>query len=599
MSSQQTAAFRLSAASNSQFESENPGDILLVPGSATQKLLFGTSQGVMPVLAVGSNFANVGGYLNAGTVSTGLLQTSQWGLNMTLWDPTLSNGLMVVEPQNNYVSDPLLASQAFGICTLSNGSNIFTSPSTFSNLTVSGSVMPTADSVVDLGGPSSRFRSLYVSGNTIYLGSNAISADSLNGTMSFVNVTTGAPVRMVVNELQVGRSSNATVISVTESGLQFTASNSLSSASNSGTVSFASNVSIGGHLMPTVASTQNIGSSNVPFKAAWIDTLHLATNTLYLGDTPVLGTTADTVLVRADSNQSITVQTTGTGLTTLTSYAGVSLTAQGINSAVSVNATGAGGQVNFGATTSVGFTAPSIAFNGNVTAHNDVTISGNLTVNGSNFIANTHTVEVEDNILMLNRGQTGSTVSAGSAGISIFRGDGAAYQLLYVEASQCMQAGPIGQTVPLATQAWATSNLGSGTFSNTVTILNSAGTSNTVALTVSGGIQATGDVSALSDARVKSDLLAIPDALAKVSTLTGYTFSRTDDLIPGGRRYMGLIAQDVQTVAPELVHADRDGQLTLAYGNVSALLVQAVNELSRKLEALSVRLDGLAGAGGI
>ena len=43
----------------------------------------------------------------------------------------------------------------------------------------------------------------------------------------------------------------------------------------------------------------------------------------------------------------------------------------------------------------------------------DVTITGDLTVNGTNFITNTETVEVKDNLLIINNGETGSGVTAG------------------------------------------------------------------------------------------------------------------------------------------------------------------------------------------
>jgi hypothetical protein len=50
-----------------------------------------------------------------------------------------------------------------------------------------------------------------------------------------------------------------------------------------------------------------------------------------------------------------------------------------------------------------------------------------------------------------------------------------------------------------------------------------------------------------SDARLKSDIAPISDALAKVQALTGVTFTMTGSDV----RQMGLIAQDVQAVAPE------------------------------------------------
>lgn len=100
----------------------------------------------------------------------------------------------------------------------------------------------------------------------------------------------------------------------------------------------------------------------------------------------------------------------------------------------------------------------------------------------------------------------------------------------------------------------------------------------------SGNFTATGNVTAYSDMRLKSDLAAIPDALDKVQALTGYTYTRKDT----GARQTGLIAQDVQRVLPEAVMDDGE-HLSLAYGNLVGLLVQAIKELRAEVQALKGR----------
>jgi hypothetical protein len=102
-----------------------------------------------------------------------------------------------------------------------------------------------------------------------------------------------------------------------------------------------------------------------------------------------------------------------------------------------------------------------------------------------------------------------------------------------------------------------------------------------VNLTASGSITASGNVTAYSDAKLKTDMAQIRDALDKVDTLTGYTYTRVDT----GHRETGLIAQDVQAVLPEAV-ADNDGTLSLAYGNLVGLLVEAIKELRYEVDAL-------------
>ena len=97
---------------------------------------------------------------------------------------------------------------------------------------------------------------------------------------------------------------------------------------------------------------------------------------------------------------------------------------------------------------------------------------------------------------------------------------------------------------------------------------------------------ATGNVSAYSDARLKTDLVRIDDALYRVSGLAGYTFTRTDS----GERQTGLLAQDVQKVLPEAVSEAENGTLSLAYGNLAGLLVEAIKELAVEVAAIKAKL---------
>ena len=100
---------------------------------------------------------------------------------------------------------------------------------------------------------------------------------------------------------------------------------------------------------------------------------------------------------------------------------------------------------------------------------------------------------------------------------------------------------------------------------------------------VSGNFVAYGNVTAYSDIRLKTDLQQIPNALAKVEQLTGYTYTRTDT----GERQTGLVAQEVEKVLPEAVLQGE--QLSLAYGNMVGLLVEAVKELSARVKELEAK----------
>ena len=84
-----------------------------------------------------------------------------------------------------------------------------------------------------------------------------------------------------------------------------------------------------------------------------------------------------------------------------------------------------------------------------------------------------------------------------------------------------------------------------------------------------------------SDARLKNDIAPISCALAKVQALTGVTFTMAGSNV----RQTGLIAQEVQAVAPEAV-IEAEGILRLAYGNLIGLLVEAIKDLAHEVDQL-------------
>ena len=99
----------------------------------------------------------------------------------------------------------------------------------------------------------------------------------------------------------------------------------------------------------------------------------------------------------------------------------------------------------------------------------------------------------------------------------------------------------------------------------------------------SGNFTATGNVTAYSDARLKKDIYTIPMALSKVKQLRGVEYTRLDNDEMG----TGLIAQDVQKVMPQAV---QDGEfLSVAYGNLVGLLVEAIKDISDEVDRLKLR----------
>lgn len=100
-------------------------------------------------------------------------------------------------------------------------------------------------------------------------------------------------------------------------------------------------------------------------------------------------------------------------------------------------------------------------------------------------------------------------------------------------------------------------------------------------LDVSGNITAF-STSISSDIRLKSNVSTIDNALQKVLELRGVRF----DMM--GKTQIGVIAQEVETVVPEVVDSTNEYK-TVAYANLVGLLIEAVKELSQQVEQLKAK----------
>ena len=67
-----------------------------------------------------------------------------------------------------------------------------------------------------------------------------------------------------------------------------------------------------------------------------------------------------------------------------------------------------------------------------------------------------------------------------------------------------------------------------------------------------------------------------------MNSLRGVSFTRIDS----GTRGIGVIAQELAAIVPEAVQANVDGLLSVAYGNLVGVLIEAVKELANKVERL-------------
>jgi hypothetical protein len=118
-------------------------------------------------------------------------------------------------------------------------------------------------------------------------------------------------------------------------------------------------------------------------------------------------------------------------------------------------------------------------------------------------------------------------------------------------------------------------------------------TVNAFSVDVNGNCTANADITAYSDARVKTDIKPITTALEKTLLLKGVSYKRTD--IEKNITKIGFIAQDVKEVLPEVVTYDQGtDRYGVSYGNITALLVEAIKEQDIVIQKLKSDMVGLS-----
>ena len=89
-----------------------------------------------------------------------------------------------------------------------------------------------------------------------------------------------------------------------------------------------------------------------------------------------------------------------------------------------------------------------------------------------------------------------------------------------------------------------------------------------------------------SDARLKKDVVVLDGALDKLDAIRGVHYNWIDEKYPQERQ-VGVIAQEIQAVYPELVREGGNGFLSVDYPKLTAVLIQSIKELKAMVVALS------------
>ena len=103
-----------------------------------------------------------------------------------------------------------------------------------------------------------------------------------------------------------------------------------------------------------------------------------------------------------------------------------------------------------------------------------------------------------------------------------------------------------------------------------------------------GTFTASQDVVAFSDEKLKDNIQPLDGS--KVFDMRGVSFNRNDQ---DGKLSSGVIAQELEMIAPELIHETEDGTKGVAYGNTVGYLIEAIKLLKAEIEELKIINKGI------
>ena len=192
--------------------------------------------------------------------------------------------------------------------------------------------------------------------------------------------------------------------------------------------------------------------------------------------------------------------------------------------------------------------------------------------------------------LVVGDGGTGATTLT-DGGVLLGRGTGA-ITAMDVLADGEMIVGD-GTTAPVA-ESGATLRTSIGVGTGDDVQFNSLGVG-TAGSGTEGEIRATNDITAFysSDKRLKDNITPITEPLSKLSQLGGYTF----DWIPKEGihshegRDVGVIAQEVEEVLPEVTTTRDNGYKAVKYEKIVPLLIECIKAQQSQIDELKERLD--------
>jgi hypothetical protein len=234
-------------------------------------------------------------------------------------------------------------------------------------------------------------------------------------------------------------------------------------------------------------------------------------------------------------------------------------------------------------------TLSSIVMNGNVSCTGSLGVSTNITCNA------------------ITCSSTGNALYVSGGGASIFSGKVGivnAFPQAYLHLGNCEVVGSnpaivFGKNTGGGTRNaymgytesffftigdWGNSNAGSNTLTSQLAIIYSAPYASLV-IGSNGYVTMQYGSGGASDERIKTNIKTIENALDKTLLLRGVEYN--DFRIEPERKRIGLIAQEVELIVPEVVRtSEEDGMKSIEYQNLVGLLIEAIKDQQKQINEL-------------
>ena len=267
------------------------------------------------------------------------------------------------------------------------------------------------------------------------------------------------------------------------------------------------------------------------------------------------------------------------------------------NSTITIN----GSAISLGGSTTtdvVDDTTPQLGGNldlnsNDITGTGDIIISGNIDIGDSNELR----FGASDDLKIYHSGTDSFIADAGTGGLFLLGS-----QISLKNAANTETGLTFAENG--AVTVFYDNSLKLATTTNGIHIQNGGLGVGTDAGATDGEIRATGDITAFytSDQSLKENVKNIENPLDKINQINGVTFDWTDDYIEsqGGnddyfmrKNDVGVIAQEVEKVLPEVIGTRANGTKAVKYDRIVALLIEGIKDLNKQVSDLKTEIEEL------